>query len=120
MKHYNLLNSFVAAFQGIVYAVHRERNMRIHLLAAFLVIAASLYFQVEKWEWMFILAAVFLVLITEMINTALERVVDLSTRKYHDLAYTAKNVAAGAVLFAALFAIAVAALVFVDRLRVLF
>ncbi len=117
MKHKNLLSSFFAAFQGIVFAVRRERNMRIHLIVALLVIAASLYFQVEKWELMFVFVAVFLVLVTEMINTALERVVDLSTQRYHHLAHTAKNVAAGAVLFAALFAIFVAGVVFGDRLR---
>ncbi len=116
MKHRNLLSSFSFAFQGIVYAVRRERNMRIHLTVALLVIVASFYFQVEKWELMFVLAAVFLVIITEMINTALERVVDLSTQKYHHLAHTAKNVAAGAVLFAALFAIVVAVLIFGERL----
>lgn len=120
MKHKNLLSSFSFAFQGIVYAVRQERNMRIHLTVALLVIVASLYFQIDKWEWMFVFAAVFLVLIMEMINTALERVVDLSTGKYHHLAHTAKNVAAGAVLFAAFFAITVAGLVFWDRLRALF
>lgn len=119
MKNHNLLSSLIAAFQGIIFAVRRERNMRIHLGVALLVIAASLYFQVERWELLFVLTAVFLVLITEMVNTALERVVDLSTRKYNHLAHTAKNVAAGAVLFAALFAIVVAALILGDRLRTL-
>jgi len=108
MRHHKLITSFIAAFQGIAFAVCRERNMRFHLVAAVLVLAASFYFRVERWELLFVLTAVFLVLITEMINTALEKAVDLSTRKYNDLAHAAKNVAAGAVLFAALFALAVA------------
>ncbi len=120
MKHQNLLSSFFNAFQGIVFAVRKERNMRIHISVALLAIAASLYFKVEIWELMFVFTAIFLVLVTEMINTALERVVDLSTRKYHHLAHTAKNVAAGAVLFATIFAIGVAGLVFWDRLSALF
>lgn len=115
MKRQNLLESFLAAFQGIAYAVRQERNMRIHLAAGLLAIALSLYFQVEKWEFMFVLAAVFLVLITEMINTSLEKVVDLSTRTYNNLARTVKNVAAGAVFCAAVFALFVAWLVFWDR-----
>lgn len=119
MKNQNLLNSLITSFQGIIFAVRSERNMRLHLAAAFVVIVVSLVLKVEKWELMFVLAAVFLVLITEMINTALERVVDLSTQKYNHLAHAAKNVAAGAVLFAAIFAIAVAGLVFGDRLRFL-
>lgn len=119
MKNRNLLKSFIAAFQGVVFALKHEKNMRIHMAAALLVIAVSLYLQVERWELLFVLTAIFFVLVTEMINTALEKVVDLSTRKYNSLAYVAKNVAAGAVLFSALFAILVAWLVFGDRLRAL-
>ena len=119
MKNKKLLNSFIAAFQGIIFAVRCERNMRLHLATAFVVIVVSMVLQVEKWELMFVLSAVFLVLVTEMINTALERVVDLSTQKYNHLAHAAKSVAAGAVRFAAVFAIAVAGLVFGDRFRAL-
>ncbi len=90
--------------------------MHIHLVAAGAALAASLYFKVPKTELLLIITAIFLVFITEMINTAVEAVVDLKTEQYHPLARVAKNVAAGAVLCAALFSIVVACLVFADRL----
>ena len=119
MKRRSLLKSFIAAFAGIAFAFRRERNMRFHLFAAVLAILASAWLRVERWEFLLVLTAVFLVLITEMINTALERAVDLSTRKYNELAHSAKNVAAGAVLFAALFALLVGWLVFAGRIMAL-
>ncbi len=119
MGHHKLINSFIAALQGITFAVRRERNMRFHLLAAVLVVGAAAYFRLEKLELLFVFMAVFLVLITEMVNTALEKAVDLSTRKYNELAHAAKNVAAGAVLFAALFALVVAWIVFAEKFAAL-
>jgi diacylglycerol kinase (ATP) len=117
MKHKKILNSFSNAFRGIIYAFQRERNMSIHVLGAAVALAASFYFQVERLEFLFVLIAIFLVFITELINTALEAAIDLKTEEYHPLARIAKNVAAGAVLCAAIFSLLVAYLVFAERLR---
>ncbi len=117
MKNKKLIKSLYNAFRGIVYAARSERNLSLHLVGAAAALAASFYFKVEKAELLFVITAIFLVFITEMINTAIEAVVDLKTREFHPLARVAKNVAAGAVLCAALFALVVAYIVFADRLK---
>ena len=66
-------------------------------------LAASFYFRLEKLEFLFVITAIILVFITELINTAVEAAVDLSTKEFHPLARIAKNTAARAVLFAAVF-----------------
>ncbi|NMB35840.1 MAG: diacylglycerol kinase family protein [Firmicutes bacterium] len=117
MKHKVFLHSLKNAFRGICSALRRERNMRLHLIGAALALAASFYFRIEKYEFLFVLAAIALVLISEMLNTALEAAVDLKTLEFHPLARLAKNVAAGAVLCATLFALIVGCIVFAGRLK---
>ena len=102
MKRKKIIYSFIDAFSGIIEAFHRERNMGLHVLGALVALAASYYFRVEKLEFLFVITAIFFVFITELINTAVEAAVDLNTEDFHPLAH-AKNVAAGAVLFAAVF-----------------
>ncbi|MDO9534289.1 MAG: diacylglycerol kinase family protein [Bacillota bacterium] len=120
MKRRKILNSVLDAFSGLVYAFKTERNMNLHILGAASALAASFYFQVERYELLFVIMAIFLIFITEMLNTSVEAVVDLKTEEYHPLARIAKNVAAGAVLCAALFALIVAYLVFAERVSGLF
>ncbi len=117
MKHRKIYQSFFSAFEGVAFAFRSERNMGLHIVAAAAAIAASFYFNVEKAEFLAVLSAIFLVFISEMINTAVEAAVDLKTRRYHPLARVAKNVAAGAVLFAALYALLVAGFVFAGPVR---
>ena len=116
MKNKKLLQSFLNAFSGLVYAFRSERNLPLHLAGAAVALAASFYFKVERFELLFVILAIFLVFITEMLNTAVETAVDLKTTEIHPLARIAKNIAAGAVLFAALFALVVAYIVFAERL----
>ena len=117
MKHRRVYQSFISAFEGVVFAFRSERNMGLHIVAAAVAIAASFYFNVGKGEFLAVLSAVFFVFISEMFNTAVEAAVDLKTKKYHPLAKVAKNVAAGAVLFAALYALLVALVVFAGPVR---
>lgn len=115
-KSKNILKSFGFAFQGIGFAFLKEKNLALHLVAATAAIAASIYFQLDRMEFLFVITAIFMVFVTEMVNTAVEAAVDLSVgEKYHPLARAAKNIAAGAVLFAAFFALLVAFLVFGGR-----
>jgi diacylglycerol kinase (ATP) len=116
MNFKGIIKSFSCAFQGLLYTFRSQRNMGLHLLAAILALAASFYFKVERTEFLFVILAISLVFITELLNTALEAAVDLRTKKYHPLARIAKNVSAGAVLLAAFFALVVAFLVFADKL----
>jgi diacylglycerol kinase (ATP) len=112
----NLLHSFNWAFDGIVHALRHERNMWIHFAIAVLVLVASLFFALTRLEVIALLVAISFVLITEMLNTALEHIVDLITDEDDPRARVAKDVAAGAVLIAAVNAVAVAYLVFYDKI----
>ncbi len=112
----NLLRSFNWAFDGIVHALRFERNMWIHFGIAGVVLVASLFFALSRLEVIALLVAISFVLITEMLNTALEHVVDLVTDEDDPRARIAKDVAAGAVLIAAVNALAVAYLVFSDKI----
>lgn len=115
-KAKNLQESFRCAICGLSDAWRSERNMRIHLAATVLAVIAGLVVGLGRLEWLFLFSAVFLVMTMEMLNTALERVVDLFTREYHPLARLAKNAAAGAALLAALYAVTVAALIFIPKI----
>jgi diacylglycerol kinase (ATP) len=109
-----LLQSFNHAFQGLVYAVRRDRNMRIHMALALLVLVASLFFNLTRLELMAIAAAITFVLMAEMVNSAIEAVVDIITDQFDPRAKVAKDLAAGGVLVAAVNALIVAYLVFAD------
>ncbi|MCE4047007.1 MULTISPECIES: diacylglycerol kinase family protein [Bacillaceae] len=110
------LSSFRLAFIGIISAVKKERNLRIHLCFTALVILLGFVFHISVQNWMFLSIAIGLVICMELMNTALERVVDLVTEKYHPLAKQAKDIAAGAVLFAAIIALIIGMFVFVPEI----
>lgn len=116
MKRRSLIDSFNYAVSGIIIALKTEKNMRIHYLIAIGVILLSLFFDFSRTEFLLLLFSISLVVVAEMINTALERVVDLITNEYHPLARLVKDVAAGAVLIAAINSIVVGYLLFFDRL----
>jgi len=101
------LESLKYAAAGIALAVRKERNMRIHLCAAAAVALLALWLGVGPLEWAVLLALCGLVIGLELVNTAVERVVDLASPEHRPLAKEAKDAAAGGVLAAALFAAAV-------------
>jgi diacylglycerol kinase (ATP) len=112
----SLLWSFDYAIQGIVYALRTQRNMRLHALAAIVVLVAALFFRIGGLELVALLFAISLVFIAELANTSLEAVVDLAIDTYEPMAKIAKDVAAGGVLIASLNAVAVGYVVFFARL----
>lgn len=112
----SLLQSFNWAFDGVVHALRRERNMWIHFGAAVLVLVAALFFSLNRLEVVALFVAISFVLIAEMLNTSIEHVVDLVTDELDPRAKIAKDVAAGAVLVATVNAVVVAYLVFYDKL----
>lgn len=117
MKSRSLIESFNYAVSGIIHTLKTERNMRIHFVIGVLVILLSLYFDFTRGELILLFFTISLVLITEMINTAIERTIDLITKEYHPLARLAKDMAAGGVLIAAINSLVVAYLLFFDRLN---
>ena len=113
----NTIESFDCAFQGLFYALRTQRHMRWHVAAGVGVFLFALVLRVTRTELFALLSAVAMVLMAEMFNTAIEVTVDLFTEEFHPLAATAKNVAAGAVLVAALYALVVGYLVFIPGLN---
>jgi diacylglycerol kinase (ATP) len=108
--------SFTWAFEGIVFVLRTQRNMQLHVAAASIALVMGLTLNVSRTELLAIVVAVSLVLVAEMFNTALEAAIDAVITEYHPLVKIAKDVAAGAVLVAAVNAVAVAYLVFYDEL----
>ena len=107
-----IVESFNVAFEGVIHVLRTQRNMRIHFLIATGVLVAALSLDVGRLELIALLLAIAFVLIAEMFNTALEAAVDVATTSFDPVAKIAKDVAAGAVLIAAVNAVAVGYLVF--------
>lgn len=117
MKSRNLIDSFNYAIDGILHVFKTQRNMKIHFAIAMAVMFFCLFLDLTRVEFVIILFAISLVLIAEMINTAIETTIDMLVRNYNPMAKIAKNVAAGAVLIAAVNSVLVAYLIFFDRVN---
>ena len=115
-KEKPLLKTLSYGFDGIFYTLRHERNMVIHFLVMILVIIAGIVFKITFVEWGICFVLFALVLSLELMNTALENVVDLVTEEKKAKAKIAKDAAAGAVLVAALFAVIIGISIFLPRL----
>lgn len=120
IKHKTLISSFGYAWQGIKYALTHDQNFKIHLAAAVLVIALTIYFDVSPFEMGILGVMIVLVVTTEMINTAIENMVDLITKEYHEEAKIAKDVSSGMVLIASVGALIVGFLIFAPHVLIAF
>jgi diacylglycerol kinase (ATP) len=112
-----VVNSLNYAFEGVIYVVRTQRNMRIHFAIAVLVLLLGVLLGVTRFELLALMVSVSFVLVAEMLNTALEKAIDVATNSFDPVARAAKDVAAGAVLIAAVNAIFVGYVVFAVRLR---
>ncbi|WP_343769568.1 diacylglycerol kinase [Clostridium malenominatum] len=117
MKVRKLIDSFNYAIEGLLYAVRTQRNMRIHLILTLLVLTACFFYDISKIELLILFITITIVIVTELINTAIEFAIDTTTNYYHPLAKIAKNVAAGAVLVTALNAMVVGYIIFWNKLE---
>jgi len=115
-----VLDSFKHAIAGIFSAILHERNMQIHLVISFIVIVLGIFFRVTTIEWILISFAIGGVITLELLNTAIERAVDLVTQEHHPLAKQAKDMAAGAVFIYALLSVTVGLIIFLPKLLNLF
>ena len=104
--------SFNHAFDGIMYAARTQPNMRAHLVISLLVVLGALLLRLDRYYIVGLVVVIALVLALELVNTAVEAIVDLLTATHHPLAKTAKDAAAGAVLVASIAAVVVGYLVF--------
>jgi len=112
------LRSFVWAWAGICAAFASQRNLKVHGLCALLALGFSAWLGLSRLEWALLLLTITLVLMAEMLNTALETTLDLISTETHPQIKFAKDVAAGAVLITACLALAMAALLWGPRLLV--
>ncbi|HKV69536.1 MAG TPA: diacylglycerol kinase [Gaiellales bacterium] len=112
-----LVTSFNYAFEGIIYVVRTQRNMRIHFIVALSVLPLGVLLGVSRIEMLALILAVAFVLLMEMANTALEMTIDVATPAFDPRARAAKDIAAGMVLVSAVTALFVGYLVFAPRLQ---
>ena len=112
MQNNKIHHSFGFALSGIVHAFRDNRNIRVHTIIAILVLLASFLLGLTKFEKIILLLAVVLVIASEMINTAIEEMVNLITNEHKEEAKAAKDVAAGMVLVSVIGAIIVGLVIF--------
>jgi diacylglycerol kinase (ATP) len=108
----SLLDSFNYAVEGVIHVLRTQRNLRIHFFAAVLVFVGAIAVGVSRLQLIALVLAIAFVLVAEMLNTAIEGVIDVSTTSFDPNAKLAKDIAAGAVLIASVAAVAVGFLVF--------
>ncbi len=114
------INSFSYPIKGLRYAYKNEQNLAVDVGIALLVVIFGFLFRINKYEWAILVLTIGLVISCELINTAIEAVVDLVTEEYHPLAKVAKDTSAAAVLVFALVAIVVGLIIFVPKIIGLF
>jgi len=113
--HKPLVQSFGFAFQGIGAVIRKERNFKIHMTMAVMVVLAGIVCRISVTEWCICLILFALVMSLEMVNTSIEAVVDLVTEERKPLAKLAKDTAAGAVLISAILAAIIGLIIFIPK-----
>jgi diacylglycerol kinase len=108
----NFIVSFKCAFAGLRYAFQTQRNFRFHLGTAVFVLIAAYWLDVTPAAWAVLILTISCVLVVELLNTAIEVMVDIISPDYHPLAKTAKDLAAGAVLLVAITSVLVGIVIF--------
>lgn len=116
MAKQSLSQAFKNAFLGILYCVSHERNMKIHVVAAVLAGSLAWWLNLDRYEIAILLLTVASVLVAEMMNTVVEAIVDRVSPEFHPLAKIAKDVAAGAVLIAAVTSLFIGYLLFAGKI----
>ena len=112
--------SLAFAFAGVRHALHSQRNVRIHFGIAAAAVIAGFALRISRAEWAVVVALIALVISLELLNTAVEALVDLASPTFHPLAKTAKDTAAGAILVVALGSAAAGLIIFLPRFWHLF
>lgn len=115
-----LLKSFGYAFKGLGYAALTQLNFRVHLVAMFTALFMGWWLKISGSEWHWIMLCITLVLVVELLNTAIETLTDLVSPGYNEKAGRVKDVAAGAVVITALFALVTGLLIFLPKVITVF
>ena len=107
-------------FRGIFGAIKSERNVKIDIVAAILVVVCGFVFKINITEWLICLILIALVISAELMNTAIEAVVDMYTREKNPLAKKAKDIAAGSVLITAIMSAVIGGIIFIPKFLKIF
>ena len=109
-------SSFNHAIDGIEFAIDHERNIKIEIFMGICASILGFILNISSIEWAIIVLVIAMVLSLELINTAIERAVDLTTKEYQELAKAAKDVSAGAVLIMSMFSVIIGILIFLPKI----
>lgn len=101
---------------GISYVTKSEKNFKREIALGIIALTLSYILKIDKIEFIIVLTMICLVLTAEIINTAIERAVDLVTKEYHELARIAKDVSAGSVLVTSIFALIIGIIIFIPKI----
>ncbi|MGN6398230.1 MAG: diacylglycerol kinase family protein [Mucilaginibacter sp.] len=115
-----VIRSFGYAFKGLAYATASQLNFRIHLSATAIVLPLGYFMRISKSEWQWIMLCITIVLVTEIFNTMIETLVDLVSPGYNEKAGHVKDMAAGAVVIAAIFSFITGIIIFLPKILLLF
>lgn len=116
MKNKGIAQSFKNAFNGLYRAVVEERNMKIHISAAIMVIILGMLFKLDTPRWLTVVFAIGLVFVSEIFNTAIELLTDMVTTEYSKQAKRVKDVSAAAVLVSAIISVIIGIIVFLGSI----
>lgn len=115
-ENQKVLRSFGFAIEGIILGIKQEKNMKIHLFFSVIALLISFLLSLSTLEWVLIIFCIGGMLAFELVNSALERVVDMVTKDYHPLAKQAKDMAAGAVFLYAIISVIIGLIIFLPKL----
>ncbi len=115
-----LTKSFNYAFRGLFKILKEEKNLQYQLVCGIIAVTVACYFNVNREEWMFLVVVIFLVFLTETLNSAVERVADALKPRLDNYVKEIKDIMAGAVLFASLVAIIIGLIIFIPYIKNLF
>lgn len=108
----DICKSFRCAFRGLKYAISNERNFQIEILVALFVIILILIFKIKNWEAVTLILIITVVLIMELANTVVERVIDILKPRIHPYVRLIKDMMAAAVLISSIFAVVIGVIIF--------
>ena len=115
-KNKNFFEALKNALNGLKYAIKTQKDLKIQIFIAIIVIIISILLKISKIEMIIITISIFLVIFAEVMNTAIEKTVDLVTQEYNEIAKIAKDVSAGAVLILAINSIIIGLYIFGDKI----
>lgn len=115
-KKKSLIHSFGYAIRGILTALKKERNLKIHVVIMLLVILAGIYFKISVTDWIICIILFGFVISLEMVNTAIETTVDIAMPEFNEKAKIAKDVSAGTVLISAITSAIIGLMIFIPKI----